>query len=246
MDKMWSDVFDRVVMIRYTDYADRDAALLPELERVGLADIDVRWTFPSPFTVRLGNSLRFREGLSNLDETINGMYRELKVSLELGVSRLLVLEDDIRFLKDLDMLAGSLRAIPDDFIDAKFSWIRRGGETTASMLRERAAREGRLWVPTTGVSTRDTGAIAYSRRGMEWMVQCYESSLELGGPVLRSCDLYDRPPFYLDGGRHNYLAVPLCARQVQYTGHRMSRINLDRYYDHESCQVPGGRHAYGD
>lgn len=236
----WRAHFDRVVVLRHTDYRARDQSLYAELDRVGLTGFaEEHWNFPSPFVIRFVNSVPFSEGPGNFDETVLGMYAELKVSLDLGVGRLLVLEDDVRFLRDLALLQHLLERIPDDFIDAKLSWIRRGGPLSAAGLSERASASARLWMPTTGVSTRDTGAIAFSRRGMEWLTGCFEKSLAPGGPVLRSCDLYDRPPCYLDDGARHYLAVPLAARQAAF-GQRMSRINLDRYYVENSCPAPCG------
>lgn len=238
MNKMWADAFDRVVAIRFTGYrAEREPSLLAEFARVGLEDAAVRWTFPTPYTLRFGNSIVYTEGPGNFDETY-AIYSELKVALALGMERILVLEDDVRFLLDTDMIRQSLEGIPSDFVDAKLSWIRRGGPVEASALRGRG-----LWVPTTGVVTRDTGAIAFSREGMEWFVGCVEDTLSVGGPPMRSCDLYDRPPFYKEDGARHYLAVPLVARQVQFGG-RMSRISLDRYYSENSCMAPGGGAAY--
>lgn len=236
----WRSYFDRVVVIRHTDYRCRDRPLRAELARVGLAGVaEIHWNFPSPFVVRFANSVPFSEDLGNFDETIFGMYAVLKTSLALGVHRLLVLEDDVRFLRDLDLLGRLLGSIPDDFVDAKLSWIRREGPVSAAALGDQARASGRVWMPTTGVSTRDTGAIAFSRRGMEWLAGCFEKSLAPGGPVLRSCDLYDRPPHYLDNGARHYLAVPLAARQAAF-GQRMSRIDLDHYYVKNSCPAPCG------
>lgn len=238
MNKMWSSAFDRVVAIRYTGYRnERERSLLAEFSRVGLSDAAVRWTFPTPYTKRFGNSITYTEGLGNFDETY-AIYSELKVAYALGLERILILEDDVRFLLDLDMIRRSLEAIPGDFVDVKLSWIKRGGTVEVASLRGRG-----LWVPTTGVVTRDTGAIGFSREGMEWFTGCIEDTLSLNGPDMRSCDLYDRPPFYKEDGARHYLAVPLLARQVQF-GDRMSCISLDSYYNTNSCLAPGGSSVY--
>lgn len=230
MDRRWSRMFDRVVVIRNTEYSRaRGGALDAELRRVGLGDVAVRWTFPSPFLQPFARCVRFRSGgIGNFDETMFGMYAELKTSLATGVDRLLVLEDDVRFLSDLDMLDSMLASVPPDFVNFKLTWIRRGGLSVDDIRDVPAA--GGHWIPTTGIHTRDTGAIAFSREGMQWMVECYESSLWPGNPGMQSCDLYDRPPWHLYEGSRTYLAVPLAARQAVDVGSRMSSSNLDRLY----------------
>lgn len=228
MSPLWKSAADRVVVVRHTAYAAaRGAPMDAELMRVGLRDADAAWTFPSPFTARFAAG--FRGGLppAAFNCLVDGFYAAVKESLARGHGRLLVCEDDVRFARDLGVVARALESLPGDFVTAHLSWMRRGGVAPEGMLAR--PRAGGCWVPATGVYYRDSSAVLFSREGMEWYVRCIEDALSPSGRLC-DCDMYFRPPHWPDDGRRTYLAVPLVARQVDDLGRRMSHVRFDPRY----------------
>ena len=243
----WRDIVDRAVVFRYTGYAKtRGPALDAELKRVGLFGFaDTNWTFPDPFVSRFMRVFDYKEPLGGFDVTLNGFYSAVKTSYELGHERLLCCEDDVRFLSDLGWLTDALLSIPEDFQLAKLSWMRRGGIDVAEVLDR--PRVNGLWVPSTGVVTRDSCAMIFSRDGMRWYIDALERGSAVVGanrrPSLPPCDAADRFPLVEDDARRVYLAIPLLARQVDDLGVRMSRVKFDPRY--RPFFASGGRSAYG-
>lgn len=166
------DRFDMVAVLSYTGYQDRQPALWAELERVGLKGrVEWFWNFPSPFTERFANSVRVSGEIRdvNVFNCAMGHYRIVKTAYLLGKSHLLVLEDDVRFVKDAALLERTVRTLPDDYDVAKLEWFfRTGGPVPAP---------DSPWMDPRGkFSTWGGCATAYSARGMEWKSRSMESA----------------------------------------------------------------------
>lgn len=113
IDKIWKDTFDHVYLISYAPYKDRRDAVLKEIERVGLRQerlFSIHYTFKNYFDTLLlehpslqiqQKNVRFNRSALNL---ALGHYSIMKESLALGYKRILIMEDDVAFLKDLDTL----------------------------------------------------------------------------------------------------------------------------------------------
>lgn len=166
------DRFDMVAVLSYTEYRDRQPALWAELERLGLKDrAEWFWNFPSPFTERFANSLRISDSIGSIGafSCAMGHYRIIKTARALGRSQLLVLEDDVRFVKDAKLLERAVRELPDNYDVAKFEWfIRNGNFSPVSDVS---------WLdPRGSFSTYGGAATAYSSRGMEWKTNAMEKA----------------------------------------------------------------------
>lgn len=129
----WSR-FDKRVLLTCDRYGDRRPGALAELARVGL-DAD-----------ELTNPYVPTWGLFSAHESA---YRAF---LSSGKRRLLVIEDDVRFLKDLERLQRLVNSLPDDADEARLCW---GG------ARGDAARAKGGW------------ARVESNRGTLYMTACY-------------------------------------------------------------------------
>lgn len=118
----WKDKYDMVISIRSTVCRDRIPSLEQELARVGIHPDLCIYSVPSPFEFNAGERLgvvpvrcmadRGRPGFLN-----SGLahYRAWKTARGLGAKRALILEDDVRFLKDPEMLREIVGQAPESF-----------------------------------------------------------------------------------------------------------------------------------
>lgn len=110
----WQEKFDRVYVIHYIPYKERLEHLRSELGRVGLLDSPIlRWhyTYDSPFYEMFYNNKNVPKEGRNPNFHLNAMkvalahYSVMKEALsQPDVHRILILENDITFLKDLSLM----------------------------------------------------------------------------------------------------------------------------------------------
>lgn len=205
--RMW-DRFDMIIALSYTGYKDRQPVLQAEFERVGLSGrVELFWNYPSPFDMRFANSIRLHQTIgkpSHFNEVM-GHYRAMKTAFELGVQHVLILEDDVRFVSDLDLLSRSLASIPDDYDVAKLEWFCKGDPAKVS------GSGG--WAPLRGFDTRGGAAIAYSRAGLQWKTTAMERPARYDDfhGMLFVNDVYETSSNL--SRLHAYVATPLVAIQ---------------------------------
>lgn len=118
----WSRHFDRAYCFHFVKDAARLPGITEEFRRVGLLDSGIFsfvYTSPDPWEKRLVKACPecasrhgARMGFLNLGLATARTFRE---ALALRYRRVLFLEDDIRFLKDIGEIAATLDAIPDGF-----------------------------------------------------------------------------------------------------------------------------------
>lgn len=237
---MW-DRFDAVAVLCSTDYMHRQDGLRAELSRVGLLDrVEWFWDFDNPFMVRLAHSLRLSHDIRSLGGfrlTMNH-YRAVKTLLELGHKHVLVLEDDVRFLKDTGKLSSILESMPADYDVAKLEWTAhptRGSKSVPDITGP--------WHPLSGFDTYCTAAIAYSAKGMKWRVDKIEEASDYSKifAELHMVDVYDNSPSLAK--LHAYVAEPLAAIQ-NFTGDGVHTQNHGTYKLYGAHLADGGVGAY--
>lgn len=120
----WKRYFDRAYCFHFVKDAARLPGLTEEFRRVGLLDSGIfRWvtTYPEVWERKLieampkvwpSGATKTAVGFLNLGMAT---MRTLREALYDGCRRVLFLEDDIRFLKDMDELEAGLDAIPDGY-----------------------------------------------------------------------------------------------------------------------------------
>lgn len=176
----WCDVFDMTVSLCFTGNADRVPPLDAELDRVGLRP-DLRiWNVPSPHELAVVRELprkkRWMLESAGFRNSGFGHYRAVKTARELGARRVLIIEDDVRFLDDLDLLAETVRTAPDADV-LLFDLLKRGSESTADIRRTcQANASGRWTVP--GDNPCSMACYGLNRMGMDYIVRCFEGAFE--------------------------------------------------------------------
>lgn len=112
----WREKFDCVAALRCTSCADRAKSMDEELARVGLKPDIVVWSLPDDVVERSARrTMRCVPLVTKAGYASNtfGHYRLMRAAYDLGARRVLVVEDDVRFLSDLDRLAEIVGNLPD-------------------------------------------------------------------------------------------------------------------------------------
>ena len=242
------DRFDMVAVLTYTGYKDRQPALWAELERVGLKDrVEWFWDFDNPFMTRLANNLRIDRSIPKVDvfRCVMNHYRALKTAAELRKEHVLVLEDDVRFIRDPGVLAAAVSSIPSDYDIAKLEWFPRGPLMSAEPA-DRQAREAVEWVPSVDFSTYGGAAVAYSLAGAQWKTGFMERCADYTD--LHSClygnDDYDVPRNM--GSLRGYVSRPCVAVQRRFNRYHTLNPRTGYLYVAPWQYVGGSIDGYGD
>lgn len=191
MANCW-DRFDRKTILFFTGYKNRVEPMERELARVGLAGAIPQWQFPTPLDGVLLRSIVHipcvgRNGYFNCTM---GHYRAVKTAYHLGCRNCLIMEDDIRFLKDTEEIAATVGALPDDFDVALFDYFASSMKhVTPEVVKQWRShrRVNNHWAEFDNM--RSMGCYALSRKGMERLIYCYEA-VETDRAVgkMRICD----------------------------------------------------------
>lgn len=181
----WHDTFDMVVSLCHTGCKARVAPLDRELARVGLSP-DLRvWSVPDPSERVLARAVRcskfvLRAGYLNC--TLNH-YRAIRTAYDLGARRVLLVEDDVRFLKDLNRLAQTVAATPDCPV-VQFDLVSDGAPdpTPVDIKRQldSTAMDGWAVPQPHPCSMACTGL---DRRGMEHFLRCLSDAFSGRKPL---------------------------------------------------------------
>lgn len=175
------DRFDRKVVLCFTGLKARAPKIVEETDRVGVNGLDVQWQFPSPLDKTL---LRGMRHIGVLDAKIGyfnssmGHYSAIARSYHLGCQSVLVMEDDVRFLKDTAQISQALASIPADYdvalIDSFFKHWEKDAVNADVMAKWREERAANKWWAEFD-SLYSLGCYALSRRGMERMMFAFEA-----------------------------------------------------------------------
>lgn len=128
----WTKYFDHIFCIHYIskDRIERHHQLINELTRVGIYDSGI-FSFiydeDSLFTNKLYNDISIDTGYGVVDYskrvTLNH-YKALNISKLLGYKNVLIIEDDIVFLKDLQVIKNALEESQNkDFEVCQYDYI---------------------------------------------------------------------------------------------------------------------------
>lgn len=230
MDNIW-DRFDYKGVVCFTGYQERYALVQKEFERVGLTGVVPHWDFPNPYHQRLMSVVpmtKFNKHRSCFFIGLNN-YRAVATAYYLGCKNCLIMEDDIRFLKNLDTIEASVRALPDDYDLAMFDHNKPCSLPESEYVGTFSSKVNPYW--SRFKNLRSTGCYAMSRRGMETWLRLFEAPAHNGG-VLRNPDGYFRTE-YLGADKNLYVANPPVG--IQYSYGTMHSGSLDEYYRLHSC-----------
>ena len=174
------DKIDYIGAVCFTGNWERYCLLVNELNRVGITEYHITWSFPSPY-----RDLLFKHvpHIPDMDKrpgyfgATMGQYIALKNAYELGARTALLLEDDCRFLKDLDLLKETMSSLPpdwdilmlDNFDDKYFTKKKTSG-----------------W--SLSAASHSTACYIVNRRAMKRLISLYESAITDRKTPLRNCD----------------------------------------------------------
>lgn len=119
----WSKYFDKIYCIHYEKHSERAERIQNELLRVGILNSKVfKWEigYDSPFYSYIQRGIKFHPGEDISKPQFYGAfkcslshYMIMKEAKYLEYNRILILEDDVVFLKDLTQIENLLDDIPD-------------------------------------------------------------------------------------------------------------------------------------
>jgi len=102
MEKIdWTKYVDEVCVISYVKNAEKRKRLARELERVGIEKYEIRYSVDNKILDHLASDYNTNDILPYHRYVTNTHYECIKEKHDLGCKSLLVLEDDVIFLKDL-------------------------------------------------------------------------------------------------------------------------------------------------
>ena len=130
MDKeivsLWNQ-FEIKFLLCCTKYKQRYEKIVPELARVGITDYIVQWDVPeTPIKDILRRNIRVNKFLQDIGpfSCCLSHYKAIKTAQGLGVKSCLIMEDDIRFRLDIDILKATLGSLPQDYDYAQFENVK--------------------------------------------------------------------------------------------------------------------------
>lgn len=228
---IWDD-FDLIVSLAFTGYQDRAALMDKEIDRVGMRDVYRIWQFPCPFdkTIQDHVSRNRVMGHAGFFNSVIGHYRAIKTAYCLGAKRCLVMEDDIRFLCDLDLLNEVMCDIPNDYEFALLDVLKPLKEPMEHFVDHmKNDKVGKFWCKF--VNVRSAGCYAMNRKGMERWLNGVESPALGKGGKMRLADQYFNLA-HVGYDTKAYHAVPVAARQVLIGSKQNNSgfTDLDSYY----------------
>lgn len=116
MQFSWTDYFDRIFCIHYVGYAERETHITQELSRIGVLSSGIfewRYTFPNQFERDLAQRLRV-PSCSMIGQLFIETKRIIAESRFKGYKRILIIQDDVVFLKDIDKLQEIVSRMPHE------------------------------------------------------------------------------------------------------------------------------------
>lgn len=195
--------FARKSLICFTGYYERFSGISNELNRIGMKDVNVRWDFPNPFEGVLLKNLKHEKDIASggyMNCTM-GHYSEIKTAFELGAETCLIMEDDIRFLKDVEEIDRIVNSLPEDFDIAMFDYFPTRGTSHGKLDSMKTSRKvNEYWAEFDDMYS--MGCYALSRRAMERYIWLNEAAV-LDGKVgmLRICDHFLDRKYYKKGSK---------------------------------------------
>lgn len=173
---MWSK-FDAVYCLSLADYKRRRDDMRLELERVGLTDVHWKITVKNTFYKYIWDHPDFHTlpWLKGLDWALNctmGHYEIMKEALAIGYKRVLVMEDDIRFLKDTKQIADILADLPE--ADIALLDKNMAGDKAPWFIAIGEDRVNDRYIDYSRVNFGSTGCVAYSEKAMRVITERQE------------------------------------------------------------------------
>ena len=244
--------FDKIFCIHYLPYRERIEAIKDQLQKIGILNapnFEFYFTVSNPYykflLLKDNQKSNFKNDLlkidwkyedseiktgidlchlniSNISLTIDS-YNFLKICLARGFQNVLVIEDDVFFLKDSSYIKCALSNMPKKYDVINFN------PYTVESNSQRMHSFNKFYKRYQGIEVFNMSCVALSRRAIQHIVDSQEKILEP----------FDRYTWKNAEDLQTYLASkPLCIQSSAYDNRQnfymrklASNINTDEYYD---------------
>lgn len=177
----WSDYFDAIWCINFAKYTDRKTNIIKEFSRVGILNspyfnfhTTVRNKFED-FVFDISKQAGANACKSHGEFSLAmGHYHCIKSSYEAGCERILLFEDDIKFLEDTDYIKNCLDRIPSDADICMFSY---NPGLTQSMEKYVFDIKDEGYFTKVNYSLWDSGFYMMSRHAMKNYIEAVETEV---------------------------------------------------------------------
>ena len=156
--------FSKVCVLTMSDRKDRFDGIMDQLHRIGMTnkdDVYVQYATPFPHNALVANAFnasgRGRFTKANEYDCSRNHYAMVRIAYDQGYDNVLILEDDIRFLKDGGLFIEYIDNLPKDFDVVQF-----GGFSADPKILQ----GGYWYTPTVGLW--NASMYGLSRNGMRY------------------------------------------------------------------------------
>jgi hypothetical protein len=201
MENLFNKLFDAIYCIRYVKRGPLSGPVFDEFQRVGIVDSNKLETVYSVDMPQNTVYYRYMNGYEReehklIDRYIHVTmthYQVIKTAYELGLNTILILEDDIVFLKDINRINNILSLYSDKVPITLFDYTELNERGVQIMPEYHKFNAGLL-----------SSCYALNREGMEYLIYCIEC-----GPMYE-IDKYFSNCALNFTGNHNGVYVPTC------------------------------------
>jgi GR25 family glycosyltransferase involved in LPS biosynthesis len=220
--KTLTDYFDKIFLLTMANRKERKESVLRQFKEIGIYDeiinsgkFEIVETVTLPITQKALNCMGTSGDISfiynNNDQRIGQFmcasehYKMIKRSLINGYERILILEDDVCFIKKFEYIMKALEEAPESFnilhLEGYYWPYDDSEEQAYSTLLTQNIEDGRWISSDEGLRLWCTAALIYSRHGMEEYCRVQEAKFQ--SP--------DHPTFWM-GNSYSY-SYPLIMQE---------------------------------
>lgn len=186
------DRFSHIFLLTLSNRADRTSAALRQLSYIGngVCSLSVQYATPFPYNNIIidafNKSGKGRFTKPNEYDCSRNHYSMIKQAYDLGWDEILIIEDDLQFIKDPSIWDTYLAAIPKDYDIIQF-----GGFTADPKIIKYLTAED-LWFKHKDVGVWTTSMYALSRKGMSFYLAFMDKIFWVADGPLYKAPLNDK------------------------------------------------------
>lgn len=180
---LWEKHFDRIYCVHYLPQVNKLLRLKSELSRVGLLNnkiFEMRYTSPNKYDaiiweVEKDRSRAPKPCIVNLCLEIRRILTEAK---EAGYSNILLMENDVAFLRDLTEINNILENIPHDCDVVQFDKFVNDGRISSEYNRRiLKSRINKYFLDSTGLCLTSAACFSLTSHGIEEMLRLMDDHI---------------------------------------------------------------------
>ena len=238
----WS-LFDKIYCIHYLPYKDRLQPIKNELERIGILNLpqfEFFYTTPNKYYDYLlfdrlneSTNIDFKQiYLRNLNLQLNRLNL-LTIAKYSGFKRILILEDDNIFLKDLSLLADYLNNFPLNYDIVNMEWIFIPKEKEIEWRNTKFNDLDNKWFKSTGNFTNifDASMISLNDVAIKYLIEQISTVLRpMDNYIFKRNDVSSNTKLKIAlSTKHLCLQKMLSDRQDIFNTDKYLNVNGDEY-----------------